>query len=428
MGKKYTTDEIEVGGHTLNASMMGSLNTVVTNSSNYMTTLPSHTHDYVRDDGTSFNGTYPMVVRVGNDSIYSHSGITFTGSSSQLLVGGSIKTPIVYDNNNTSYYVNPASTSNFNVINATGGTSTEWNTAYDWGDYSTGVSRGFLHGKLFSTSGDADTYTQFGIYRNYGSNGPASNHTTILHVSEVSGNYGYQLAGSTLANDDGLYFRNFASAATKAGATWYQVASRPWVTSYLGSYLTTSGKAADSNLLDGIDSTSFLRSDADDAFSGTLTGSAQRMMAPNDYGKGVYGKYNSSRFQHVWGMGQSWHMASNGDDLGNFYGIAYTHTNVGTGSQPGFSHQTLFVEGGSPKTWIGRGVRTVGDLISDTLVKAPSFYDSNNTSHYLNPAGVSNLNTINVSTINRNPVVTLSGDVSGSATMTNLGSINITAQ
>ena len=35
--------------------------------------------------------------------------------------------------------------------------------------------------------------------------------------------------------------------------------------------LSTSGKAADSNLLDGIDSGSFLRSDADDAFTGNLT-------------------------------------------------------------------------------------------------------------------------------------------------------------
>ena len=37
-----------------------------------------------------------------------------------------------------------------------------------------------------------------------------------------------------------------------------------------GSYLTTSGKAADANLLDGIDSASFLRSDADDTLTATL--------------------------------------------------------------------------------------------------------------------------------------------------------------
>jgi hypothetical protein len=52
-----------------------------------------------------------------------------------LSVAGSSYTPITYDSNNTSYYSDPSATSNFNVINATGGTSTEWNTAYDWGDH-----------------------------------------------------------------------------------------------------------------------------------------------------------------------------------------------------------------------------------------------------------------------------------------------------
>jgi hypothetical protein len=42
----------------------------------------------------------------------------------------------------------------------------------------------------------------------------------------------------------------------------------------LSGYLTTSGKAADSEKLDGVDSTSFLRSDQADTFSGMLTGTA----------------------------------------------------------------------------------------------------------------------------------------------------------
>ena len=46
MGKKYTTDEIEVGGHMLDASMMTTLNTVTSNHSNYLTSLPSHSHSW----------------------------------------------------------------------------------------------------------------------------------------------------------------------------------------------------------------------------------------------------------------------------------------------------------------------------------------------------------------------------------------------
>ena len=40
MGKKYTTDSINIGDHSLDATMMASLNTVVANPSNYLTTLP----------------------------------------------------------------------------------------------------------------------------------------------------------------------------------------------------------------------------------------------------------------------------------------------------------------------------------------------------------------------------------------------------
>ena len=47
-----------------------------------------------------------------------------------------------------------------------------------------------------------------------------------------------------------------------------RVATETWVD---GAFLRTGGKAADANLLDGINSTSFLRSDADDTMSGTLT-------------------------------------------------------------------------------------------------------------------------------------------------------------
>ena len=45
MGKKYTTDSINIGEHSLDATMMASLNTVAANHSNYLTTMPSHNHD-----------------------------------------------------------------------------------------------------------------------------------------------------------------------------------------------------------------------------------------------------------------------------------------------------------------------------------------------------------------------------------------------
>jgi hypothetical protein len=46
------------------------------------------------------------------------------------------------------------------------------------------------------------------------------------------------------------------------------------VNNLLAGKLSTSGKAADSNLLDGLDSSAFIRSNADDSFSGNLTATA----------------------------------------------------------------------------------------------------------------------------------------------------------
>ena len=66
--------------------------------------------------------------------------------------GNSFRAPIFYDSNNTDYYLNPAGTSNLNVINATGGTSTEWNTAHGWGNH---ADEGYL-----TSYTDTDTNTQ----------------------------------------------------------------------------------------------------------------------------------------------------------------------------------------------------------------------------------------------------------------------------
>lgn len=589
MGKKYTTDEIEVGGHMIDASMMTSLNTVVTDSANYMTALPSHTHPYLPLTGGSLTG--PLSI-TGNGSYLGnwgydtltlkdtsgYAGINFRNSNTSILqrmragsidmqwaystnasgpgtgsytegmklsgnsltAYGDMRAPSFYDSSNTGYYVNPASTSNFNVVNSSifsgtisttgdGQNNTPFKLSSDYNSYMVAAAsntwglfwagnngarygtnglggpgniwsnstnpnefvfvgsdstKWTVHGTTGKTwqAGTGQSATDFRAPIFYDSNdtgyyvNPAStSNLNALNVSTINRNPVVQLSGdvtgsatmtnlgsiniNAVVNDDShkhsfiqaggtgpstedlnavadavstgqLSYRGYNSSSTNkppandnangvitvgqhSGTYNAQLAfssdgNMYWrdnpSTSYgswrtlwdsgnftPSNYLLTTGKAADSNLLDGIDSASFLRSDANDSFSGTLVGSAQRMMEPNNFGKGVYGKYNSSRFQHVWGMGSSWHMSTNGTSLGNFYGIAYTHSNVGAGSQSGFSHQTLFVENGVPRTWIGQGVRTVGDLISDTTVKAPIFYDSNDTNYYVDPTSDSNL-------------------------------------
>ena len=55
--------------------------------------ISSHNHDgrYIKEGGTSFNGTYPVAFRIDSNNFYSDSSITFTGSTSLLTVAGDIK-------------------------------------------------------------------------------------------------------------------------------------------------------------------------------------------------------------------------------------------------------------------------------------------------------------------------------------------------
>jgi len=58
----------------------------------------SHSHNYVTEGGTSFNGEYPVAVRTGTRTMYSDNNIRFRGSDSRLSVDGSITTPTINTN------------------------------------------------------------------------------------------------------------------------------------------------------------------------------------------------------------------------------------------------------------------------------------------------------------------------------------------
>lgn len=209
---------------------------------------------------------------------------------------------------------------------------------------------------------------------------------------------GYALHGSELLNLDtyglsaeegiqaGSWIRSNTGFKVGSNDVWHAGNFNP------SSYLTTSGKAADSNLLDGIDSSSFLRSDANDTFTGTITMGKQHALVANNYGRGVYGLYHSYRYQHVWSMGTAYNLSDGGTSAGNLYGISWTHSNVGGESISGLGHQMLIMSDGDTRSAIGDGVWSKYTIQSTADLRAPIFYDSNNTGYYVNPASTSVLN------------------------------------
>jgi hypothetical protein len=132
-----------------------------------------------------------------------------------------------------------------------------------------------------------------------------------------------------------------------------------------------SGSGLDADLLDGVDSGSFLRSDVSDSFSGTLTMATQRALVPSNYGHGVYGIYSAERYQHVWSMGAGYDLPADGASNGNggsLYGLAWSYnpdySYVGSNAQakPGLNHQLLLMMNGITYTALGNGIWTSGTI------------------------------------------------------------------
>jgi len=123
-----------------------------------------------------------------------------------------------------------------------------------------------------------------------------------------------------------------------------------------------SGSGLDADTLDGVQGSSFLRSDNADSFTSTLTMGTQKALVANNYGRGVYGVYSASCFQHVWGMGTAYNLCDDGSGTGNFYGLAFTHSNAGGQAKATLSHQLLVMHNGVTCTAIGNGICTSGDI------------------------------------------------------------------
>ena len=129
--------------------------------------------------------------------------------------------------------------------------------------------------------------------------------------------------------------------------------------------------------MDGIDSGAFLRSNAADTFTGTLTMGTQVALVANNYGRGVFGTYSATRYQHVWGMGSAYKLADNGTNTGNLYGIAWTHQNIGGESISGLGHQMLIMTNGDTRTAIGDGIWTKYNITTTANSYAVDFVGTN---------------------------------------------------
>jgi hypothetical protein len=126
-----------------------------------------------------------------------------------------------------------------------------------------------------------------------------------------------------------------------------------------------SGSGLDADKLDGLEGSSYLRSNSTDYINSTLYMRDDLISETGYRDHGIFGTYDRDKTQHIWSMGTQYRCASDGSDLGNLYGIAYDYNANGVG------HGFHSVQNGSIKASIGTNIWTSGNVTaySDIRVK-----------------------------------------------------------
>jgi hypothetical protein len=104
-----------------------------------------------------------------------------------------------------------------------------------------------------------------------------------------------------------------------------------------------------------------------------------------NYGHGVVGLYASTRYQCVYAMGDSYKGNADGTSLSGAYGLWWSYPSAGGPAGNLSSHGLMCIVNGTFYASLDASMRAITDM------RAPIFYDYNNTGYYCDPASTSYL-------------------------------------
>jgi len=304
------------------------------------------------------NSTNPNeFVFVGSDStkwtVHGGTGKTWQAGTGQSATD--FRAPIFYDSNNTGYYVNPASTSNLNGL-------TVQSTI-------TGTTSGNVK-KFSRLNANADTVneTSVTIWDVSGATDDPPGASDGLLTTNYWDSSNWATQNFHDFHNNKLYIRSKQSGTWQT--SWDTVATQAWVTS--------NANSSNANLLDGLNSTQFLRSDANDSFTGNLTTGA--------------GNHITFGPNTTWGsslrIGGNGHTAT-GTEMAS---VVTTDGNLHLDAADSTSSIYLNFYAGTGGVKFGNGAGTYNanmtssGILYANQVRATIFYDSDNTNYYVNPA------------------------------------------
>ena len=341
--------------------------------------------DFNQADGTDYLGR----IRYHNGSNYMRfwagGNEEFNIYSSYTLALGSSRAPIFYDSDNTGFYLNPSSTTSiYDLIVGSGLQIAGRSWAGDLG-----VGLNYVASDPTSTGSRANYGAGIWTYSGYstGTNRPHTYDATIQIMPDS--NRGFELSADWVSSSKTpLKIRSLRDCC-QGWSPWREVMTAEHTNS--GNFLTSGSMRAD-RFYDVNDTSYYIEP------NGTSKINAVQFFGAffhdtNNRNEGMFGSYDSTKTDHIWSMGTAYRNAADGSNFGNLYGLAYKHTNNGTGGTMGGGHQMVWCNNGTPRGAIGYDrVWHAGDMQAGGNMFANNFYDDDNTSFYINPAGVSNIN------------------------------------
>jgi hypothetical protein len=282
-----------------------------------------------------------------------------------------LRAPIFYDSNNTGYYVDPNSVSVFSDIRINDGNvqlrsgNTGRNTKWRQLEGSTDIGISFYNA--------ADTWCMQLYANNGGEYGFLNGNWAAWDIRKVPN-------GNMYMNNNNSYYLNAPS-----DNYMYRVYGAADTRSPIYYDLDNTGYYCDPN------GTTYLNvfTTANYISAGSYIRSGGNVYTDANYGYGLVGAYASTRYQGVFAMGDSYKLAADGTTTGTLYGLAWSHPNAGGVAANLNTHGLLAMENG---TWLAS---LTGSTRARDDMRAPIFYDNNDTGYFADPNSTSRMYQIN---------------------------------
>lgn len=280
---------------------------------------------------------------------------------------GALYAPIFYDSENTAFYVDPSGGSNIRNLYV-GDSGSSWSDPGGWGTQIT-FSNGphtklVLQARTPGISAGMYVHTPGSVYI-----GSYSGHDVALMRAE---------SARMIIYSSYTYAYGYLQAADSLRAPIFYDSNNT------GYYLDPDGSSRLATI-----NADYIRSYGNARVDNNL-------YLDQQYGSSIIGAYASTRYQGVFAMGDSYKLAIDGSGVSNLYGMTWSHPNAGGVAGNLNTHGLLVLENGTFLAAISGSIRARDDM------RAPIFYDSQNTAYYVDPNSESNLYKFSEGTLDRN--------------------------